>query len=52
VARTYDPAAPVQFQHEMSTAGLDVGSRYYVALKLEDGYNVTWRYSEVPVLVQ
>jgi hypothetical protein len=50
--REYNPAHGGQFQHEMSTAGLTNGKRYYVALKLEDGYNATWRYSEVPVLKQ
>jgi hypothetical protein len=41
-----------RFQHVMSTAKLTNGRRYYVAVKLEDGYNESWRYSEVPVLKQ
>jgi hypothetical protein len=41
-----------RFQHVMSTSGLVNGRRYHVAVKLEDGYNVSWWYSEVPVLKQ
>lgn len=50
--RDYDAASGVQLQHEFSTVGLVNGERYYVAIKLEDGYSVSWWYSEVPVLKQ
>jgi hypothetical protein len=50
--REYSPAHEGRYQHQMSTVGLTDGGRYYVALKLDDGYNVTWQYSEVPVLKQ
>jgi hypothetical protein len=33
----------------LSTEDLAVGQRYYVALKLEDGYNTVYWYSELPV---
>ena len=36
----------------VSAAGLGSGLEYYVAIKLEDGYNVAWHYSEVPVRKQ
>jgi hypothetical protein len=38
-----------QFKYTMSMDGLSSGRAYYVAIKLEDGYNVTWWYSELPV---
>jgi hypothetical protein len=33
----------------LSTEDLSIGLRYYVALKLEDGYNTVYWYSELPV---
>jgi hypothetical protein len=35
----------------LSTSGLSIGSEYWVAIKLEDGYNTTWWYSELPVSI-
>ena len=40
-----------EFQYEMSTAGLVSGREYYVAMRLDDGYNVIWVYSDAPVRV-
>jgi hypothetical protein len=39
-------------QHAKSTQGLAVGQVYYVAIKLEDGYNESMWYSAVPVRVR
>jgi len=49
VLRGYNPASVTQFQYEIGTDGLVSGREYYIAIKLEDGYNVAWWYSELPV---
>jgi hypothetical protein len=46
-----DPGGAAQFRHTMSMAGLARGE-YYLAIKLEDGYSVSWWYSELPVVKQ
>jgi hypothetical protein len=44
-----DPGGAAQFRHAMSMAGLARGE-YYLAIKLEDGHNLIWWYSELPVV--
>ncbi len=39
------------FAYSIPTTGLTVGQSYYVALKLQDGYNTVWWYSELPVRI-
>jgi hypothetical protein len=39
-------------QHVKSTQGLSKGQAYYVAIKLEDGYNESMWYSALPVWVR
>ena len=36
----------------MGTDGLSKGQAYYIAIELDDGYNVSRWYSEVPVRVR
>jgi len=47
--KNYDPVSIAEFQYEVGTNGLSSGDYYYIAIKLEDEYNVAWWYSEVPV---
>lgn len=39
------------FSYPVSTTGLTDGQWYYIALKLQDGYNTRWWYSELPVKI-
>jgi hypothetical protein len=39
-------------QHVKSTQGLSTGQAYYIAIKLEDGYNESMWYSPLPVRVR
>jgi hypothetical protein len=50
--KNYHPASELdaEFAHTVSTAGLTSGESYYIAIKLEDGTNVVWSFSEVPVI--
>jgi hypothetical protein len=49
VMSAYGSEGTAQFQHAMSMAGLQTGREYYLAVRLEDGHNVSWWYSELPV---
>jgi hypothetical protein len=49
VARSEPPGA--MFAYTVSTSGLAKGHYYYIGIKLEDGYNVAWWYSQVPVRI-
>jgi hypothetical protein len=49
LASGFDSDTNAMFGYAISTTGLTSGQYYYVAIKLEDGYTVNWRYSEAPV---
>ena len=55
VLRNYNPAASgveSEFEYTVPTDGLTPGNYYYIAIELDDGYNDTWWFSELPVKIE